>query len=471
MRHLLNHSFPVSLFCLFSMTVYGQSDIPNGNFESWPPGNHDNPEHWDSPNETTQGFPFFLTTVEKTTDSHSGEYAAQLTSGTILGEVIPGLLTLGELILDEQNPEESEFVGIPFSDRPATLEGYYKYFPQGEDFGAIGILLSRYNDELNAKDTIAYGVFQFNLQEDEFAAFSTFLNYQSFVTPDSMNVVILSSASQEMQSGSRLIIDELSLDYSGKPLVDLGEDVSICPGEEHVFDLGYTENYTYTWIDLETGEVLSEEPLLTVDRAGVFKAVVQNPQGLPGFDTVQVFLYDAPEVFAVTGGGEYTHDEQGMAVGLSGSQTWVSYFLYRDQETLVDEKEGTGEALAFGLQPEGIYTVEALDNETGCMAWMEGQAEVVLLTLAHFPEKAGLKIFPNPVSGVFHIGGLAPGEKVMLQIKTLDGSLIFSEMIYPAADGVLKAPDLSSQPAGPYLVVVQKGNGMRISGKILLATP
>ena len=470
MKHLLRNFLPVISFLFFVTTAYGQAGIPNGDFESWPPGNFDNPEHWDSPNETTQGFPFFLTTVEKTTDSHSGEYAAQLTSGSILGEVIPGLLTLGELVLDEQNPEESEFIGIPFSERPASLEGFYKYMPQEEDFGVIGVLLSRYNLELNAKDTIAFGFFQFDGQDEDFASFSVLLDYLSFAEPDSMNVVILSSASPEMQSGSRLIIDDLSLGYSGVPVVDLGDDVFICPGEEHVFDLEYIEDHTYTWIDLETGEVLSEEPQLVVDREGVFQAVVQNPQGLPGFDTVQVFMHDAPEVFEMTGGGEYSQDEEGVAVGLSGSQTGVNYFLYRDEQTLVGEKEGTGEALSFGLQTEGVYTAEALDNETACMVWMEGQAEVVLLTFAQDPEKTEVTLFPNPATTVFNISGLPPGEKIHLHMKSLDGSLVFSEIIYPAAEGIWTSPDLSALPPGHYLLVMHLGNGKQFSGKIILSS-
>jgi hypothetical protein len=123
--------------------LYAQAGVPNGNFENWPSGNNDNPEFWDSPNALTGGFPFFFTTVEKTSDSNSGNWAASVTTGTILDETIPGVLSLGTLEIDIENIENTQFTGLPFSDRPGTLEGYYKYSTPDTDFGLLAILLTR----------------------------------------------------------------------------------------------------------------------------------------------------------------------------------------------------------------------------------------------------------------------------------------------------------------------------------------
>ena len=295
-KHMKNTLPTIAFTLIFSIQaalLLGQAQVPNGDFESWPPANNDNPEYWDSPNALTSGFPFFLTTVEKTSDSHTGSWAASVTTGTILGQTIPGVLSLGILDIDIENIENTEFIGLPFTDRPAVLEGYFKYSTPGTDFGLIGVLLTRYNEATANKDSIAFGIKEFTPQTD-YTHFSAALQYLTLEEPDSINIVILSSASPTLVPGSQLKIDDLSFDYSGTPIVDLGDDVGICAGLSYTFELEYVESYTYTWINMDTGEVIGNSNTLTVSEAKTIQAVVQNAQGLPGFDEVQVFLYDDP---------------------------------------------------------------------------------------------------------------------------------------------------------------------------------
>ncbi len=281
-----------TLILVFQMAfLYGQAQVPNGDFENWPPANNDNPEYWDSPNALTGGFPFFLTTVEKTADSHTGSWAASVTTGTILGQTLPGVLSLGILDIDIENIENTEFIGLPFADRPAVLEGYFKYSTPGTDFGLIGVLLTRYNEATANQDSIAFGIKEFTPHTD-YTHFAADMLYFSIEEPDSINIVILSSASPTLVPGSQLKIDDLSFDYSGTPVVDIGEDVGICAGHSHTFELEFVEGYTYTWINTETDEVIGNSHTLTVFEAMTIQAVVQNAQGLPGFDEVEVFLYD-----------------------------------------------------------------------------------------------------------------------------------------------------------------------------------
>jgi hypothetical protein len=274
--------------------LYAQAGVPNGNFENWPSGNNDNPEFWDSPNALTGGFPFFFTTVEKTSDSNSGNWAASVTTGTILDETIPGVLSLGTLEIDIENIENTQFTGLPFSDRPGTLEGYYKYSTPDTDFGLLAILLTRYNDATSNQDSIAFGFTQFTAQEDEYVYFSATIQYLTLAEPDSINIVMLSSASPAMMPGSQLKIDDLAFNYSATPIVELPEFVPLCQGESHTFELEYVEGYSYTWLDGETGEVIGNEHVLTVFDPGIYEAVVQNQQGLPGFGSTEVIIYDEP---------------------------------------------------------------------------------------------------------------------------------------------------------------------------------
>ena len=87
----------------------------------------------------------------------------------------------------------------------------------------------------------------------------------------------------------------------------------------------------------------------------------------------------APTAYTVTGGGSFCSGGTGMAVGLSGSQTGVSYQLKRDNTNVGTAMTGTGNALAFGNQTvAGSYTVWA--TPSGCTATaMTGSVSVSVI--------------------------------------------------------------------------------------------
>ncbi len=546
----------LTLFFLIGNLLYAQQEIPNGNFESWPSENFGNPEFWDSPNAETSGFPFFLTTVTQTSDSYTGSYAAKITSGTILDQVVPGLLTLGTLNLNIVDPEASEFLGVPFADRPSDLSGYYKYATSGSDFGAILLMLTRYNAQTNNKDTIAVGGTNFT-PEAAYTGFEFDIFYLSYEQPDSINIIILSSASPNLTDGSELIIDNLSLAYEGHPIVDLGDDVFICPGAVHTFDLGFQPGYTYTWIDLVSGEVVSNEPEFNVFDEGLFKAVVQNQNGLPGMDTVEVFVYDnaptvfdlsvegtfcendasfqflldgseeevsyvlwkndapfsdpqagtgdelvfgpyeepglyyviaedpegncnmptdtltvqllpVPEVFSVTGGGSYADPEEGAEVGLSGSETGVDYLLILNDEGVVAEKAGTGDALSFGLVNDGTYTVEAINNETLCSVMMEGEAIVSNTTSTIIVEQTRISVFPNPARDHFVVTGLPANSRAVFQLIDIKGQEQYSATIYVDENGNYVFTKAETINPGFYFLRISNVDGEVFTVSVLI---
>lgn len=80
-----------------------------------------------------------------------------------------------------------------------------------------------------------------------------------------------------------------------------------------------------------------------------------------------------PVVFNVTGGGTYCQGDDGLPVGLDGSELNTTYTLYRNSLE-VSNLPGTGNPLSFGNQAAGIYTVIAT-NEAGDQQ-MNGTAEL-----------------------------------------------------------------------------------------------
>ena len=84
----------------------------------------------------------------------------------------------------------------------------------------------------------------------------------------------------------------------------------------------------------------------------------------------------APTAFNVTGGGVFCSGP-GVSVGLSGSETGVSYQLLRGATSVGAALTGAGGPIDFGNQTtSGTYTVVATNSLTSCINNMTGNASV-----------------------------------------------------------------------------------------------
>ncbi len=86
-----------------------------------------------------------------------------------------------------------------------------------------------------------------------------------------------------------------------------------------------------------------------------------------------------PTIYNVTGGGSYCSGGTGVHIGLSGSATGVSYYLYRGT-SVTGPVAGTGIPLDFGLMSiAGTYTVVGTSASTGCSISMADSAVVAII--------------------------------------------------------------------------------------------
>ena len=435
-----------------------QDTIPNAGFESWPIANQNNPEFWDSSNKITMA-PFVgYVSVSRTTDAYEGDFAARLVTGSLLGTVLPGVLTLGNLNLNLQDPLQSISGGVPFTARPALLRGYYKYETPADDWGLVLFGLYRFNEELQQRDTIAAGIGLLT-QMEEYSLFSMPVFYFADLLPDTMNIIFLSSISEEMVVGSALTIDNLHFVFGEFPEVDLGPDQYICPGQTISVDAGGEEGYSYFWANVETGEILGQERVLVVDAPGHYGVLVLNESGLPGSDHIYVFEASSPVIFQLTGGGEYTPPDQGVEIGLSGSELGVNYTLIRDAEEL-GQWVGTGHELSFGVQSAGIYTVLAVSQQHGCQAEMEGVAEVIFASSVLNNLLDGRKgVFPNPSKGAFNIKTNWAAMAGTLNIYNADGKMVHEQSFETNWQGITGLISISRLEPGFYIVKLQNSHG------------
>lgn len=116
-----------------------------------------------------------------------------------------------------------------------------------------------------------------------------------------------------------------------------------------------------------------------VQGAGVYTVVATNnatscTNQMSG--TIVVSTTPLPTAYNVTGGGNYCAGSTGVDVGLSSSNTGISYQLSNGVSPVGTPVTGTGAAIHFGLQTAGTYTVIATNATTGCTQIMTGSATV-----------------------------------------------------------------------------------------------
>jgi len=208
----------VILFSCFSTIVKAQTAIPNGDFENWVThSNYSDPQYWSTPNSALMSIPLFgKNVVFKSTDHYSGQYSAKLMTQHISMPGAPfdapGFITLGTLNIDIVNQTYSVTGGVPITDKPTHLMGYYKFQPQGGDSCVIGIAL--FKTTAGVQDTIAYGYLTTKDTVNDWTHFSAWIDYKIQENPDTMNIIAVSSAQTPMTPGTTLYVDDLSLDYT-----------------------------------------------------------------------------------------------------------------------------------------------------------------------------------------------------------------------------------------------------------------
>ena len=216
------HKLLLLLGIIINLELSAQQ-IPNNSFEDWQPelgGTYDEPGgNWWATLNFLRGFGSSAPiTVNKTTDSHSGQYAAEITTGEFGSFIIPGLLVCGEVgDIDLQNPTEVIKRGQPFTALPEKFMGYFKHSPVNGDSAVANAMLTRYNNGAGKRDTIALAEELFKTEVSSYTEFEVdFDYYMQGVTPDTIIISLVSSAGgQDLagQPGSKLFIDELSLSY------------------------------------------------------------------------------------------------------------------------------------------------------------------------------------------------------------------------------------------------------------------
>jgi hypothetical protein len=194
----------ISLLCLST-----SAQIPNAGFETWiSAGSFEDAQGWTSFNQYTQLVS--VTTVSKTTDAHSGTYAAFAETMSFFNTItstqdtVAGTMVTGTDILSSVN-------GFPYILRPDSISAWYKYVLAGSDFAGIGVILSKWNSSSGTRDYIASGEISIIAPAANYTYGSASLSYFMPDFPDTAFIYISASNGSVAFPGSALTVDDISL--------------------------------------------------------------------------------------------------------------------------------------------------------------------------------------------------------------------------------------------------------------------
>lgn len=243
----------------------------NGNLEDWQQsqsGLYEQPTggFWTTLNPLRDlGAPV---TVEKVTDACQGQYAAKLTTKSFSTLLVAGLLASGTF--NASNLLNPLTIGSPFTQKPANYKGCYKYSPVGGDSCAIISIITRWNTQTNQRDTIAEAGGVFANAVDSYTNFDFPYTYYSQDTPDTIQLVLSSSAdgaNSNGQVGSTMWVDNISLDLiNGLNLPMMPEaDVKCYPNPAMgnvVFDIADVKGQSTLALYSADGKLAATQPVM-----------------------------------------------------------------------------------------------------------------------------------------------------------------------------------------------------------------
>lgn len=248
---------------------------PNPGFENWTQqGNYWNPNSWSNLNSSTYILGVFTCQrASAAADVHSGSYAIKLTTKSVFGITANGIASTATLIT---TPPYGITGGIPYTGRPDSIVGWYKYTPaNANDSGFVQFALLT-----NNYDTI--GMVKFNTPNTpvtSYTRFSKAITYLSPATPELSYWILSASDGVNPVVNSVLIVDDIDLIFvttpvTGEPVKSPIAPVSNLVQEEIVIKNPSEKQVFFELTDLSGRMVMREE--ITHHRQSISSAMLNN---------------------------------------------------------------------------------------------------------------------------------------------------------------------------------------------------
>jgi hypothetical protein len=244
-----------TLILMSTITYYAQQQIENPGFESWENVGTvaDEPVDWSSI-KTADALAALAPQVWfQSTDAHSGSYSVKLENKSSFGIVASGILSSGRIHAD-LNPENGYVFAdlanaewnTPFTDRPDSLVGWFKFAPVSSDAGKAQVVLHTGACQIPENGTqsnwVAEARFDFSGTTSSWTRFSVPFNYFNSNTPQYLLAVLVSGDSTLAVAGSVAFFDDLELIYNPANVEESDTDIANIFVVDNMLNINFSSN-------------------------------------------------------------------------------------------------------------------------------------------------------------------------------------------------------------------------------------
>jgi hypothetical protein len=466
----------MALGLLLGSNLIAQTNL---NFENWS-GNQ--PNGWSSSNSLTQANGGAQTVFQVTTNPGQGNSSVRMVTGscpdcpnfsifgpfggftTPLPNPMGGGIQLGSMM----EP------GIPYSQRPISLDFRYKSNPQGNDAGGFQVELTRWNAALGETETVGEAFFEANTTVSNWTNVNIPISYLSTAMPDTMNIFATSSIGSIPDLSSFGLPSPSSL---GLPTPVAGSEFFL---DAIVFNLPSCAGFTITASgtnETSLGALDGTATVTTQGGAAPFTyawsnlSTTQSISGLiPGCYSVTVTDNNQCQkvaTYCVTPGG------CNLQVSVSGTNSSTnSIFTGNGTATAavsggngpLDYLWNTGATTAsISNLAVGTYAVLVTEqNNLACAVW--GYHTVFgpngnINGIATSNKEDGFAVYPNPSKGNFVFESKLNGtQSLNIAVYTIKGEVVYTNSnLKPIS---LTNLDLSHLSKGVYLLKVNSDSNV-----------
>ena len=254
-----------------------------------------------------------------------------------------------------------------------------------------------------------------------------------------------------------------------RPLeVDLGEDKTLCAGQELILD-GTIDNATATYSWTSDNGFTSSEPMVIVDKSGNYTLTLSSQNGCSATGNVFVDVTD-DEInaeFAVS--SQVFVGEPLIAVDISYPLPETQEWILPDGGTVIKQDSDEAELI---FNEAGEYEIGIITKIGEC--WAQQTKKVLVIENEAFTSGEGevdprkliedFIIYPNPTSGEF-IADITLSERENISIKIFNftnNALMASQKARGESSYTIPF-DISGLPSGVYAVLLETpfGNSLR----------
>jgi PKD repeat protein len=221
------------------------------------------------------------------------------------------------------------------------------------------------------------------------------------------------------------------------PVVNLGNDTSFCAPASISLNAG-NQGASYLW---STGAITQT---IAASASGSYNVRVTNANNCIGRDTINITVRPKP----VAGSINVTGSSPSFTFGSTGTQTSMfRIWNFGDNST----PDSVSISPTHTYTQNGTYTVKLIVQDSCGTDSATTTVEVSGLAVGGVVAGADVRLFPNPANTIVWVENMSNQKMGVITILNAVGAVVAEK----TASGTREQIDLSSLPAGSYLVRIQ----------------